>query len=463
MLYLIMAIVDQMLQNNRYLGMALALSLAILSAMAFIALPAYAQEDFPPAIDFTATDHLNQTFSLSDFSGDIIILHITQLENPLCIECEEQMGNQIIELAELAGRNDPDINIVTLNIRKNEYSDPGWELAESWYDVNITWHWVEDFEPFSASAPYQNYWEVNGSFSNPSIILINQDFEVVGVYHVYCIGVGELDAVQTADSLAQDSSDIISGDWGEFRGQTSDGITLAGMFALGIITSISPCSIALLIVMVSYIGSLKEESQTPSQTRKKGFMMGIAFTLGMTLMFFLIGILVSYVGIFIEMSTAFYLLAGIILIMLGINAIRPLGLGELVNRLRGSKSSDGELESKDKIIDKISRRSEITGSFFLGMFFTIGWAPCAISLVFPVVVMMLTQDFTLLTGGIMMAAFGLGHGLIIVPICTATGDVKGRLGNKLVKAGKWIQPGFGIVIVILGIIFALRFFEMNLW
>ena len=441
----------------------LAVSLAIVSAMALMVMPASAQEEFPPASDFTATDHLNQTFSLSDFSGEVIILHITQLENPLCIECEEQMNHQIIELVELAGRNDQNISIVTLNIRKNSYSDPGWELAESWYGINITWHWVEDFEPFSAAAPYQSYWEVNGSFANPSIILIDQEFRVAGVYHVYCIGTGELDGVQTADSLAQDSSDIISGDWGEFRGQTSDGITLAGMFALGIITSISPCSIALLIVMVSYIGSRKEESQTPSQTRKKGLMMGLAFTLGMTLMFFIIGLLVSYVGLFIEMSAAFYLLAGIILIMLGINAIKPIGIGELVNRLRGPQSSDGELESKDRFIDRISRKSDISGSFLLGMFFTIGWAPCAISLVFPVIVMMLTQDYSLLTGGIMMAAFGLGHGLIIIPICTATGDVKGRLGNKLVKAGKWIQPGFGFVIVVLGIIFALRFFGMNLW
>ncbi|MCK5398014.1 MAG: cytochrome c biogenesis protein CcdA [Thermoplasmata archaeon] len=453
---------DKMMLNKTIVLM-LALSMAFVSVSAIAVMTVSAQEELPFAGDFTVTDHLNRTFSLNDLSGDIIILHITQLENPLCIECEEQMNHQIMELASLATSNEQNISIVTLNIRKNEYSDPGWELAESWYDVNITWHWVEEFEPYSASSLYQNYWEMNGSFSNPSIILIDQELRVAGVYHVYCIGVGELDGVQTADSLAKDASDIMYGDWGEFRGHTSDGVTLAGMFALGIITSISPCSIALLIVMISYIGSIDDGSQTPRDTRKKGLKIGIAFTLGMTLMFFLIGLLVSYVGLFIEMSAAFYLIAGIILAILGINAIKPLGLGELASRLGGSKSSDGELQSKDRFIDKISSQSEFLGSFMLGMFFTVGWAPCAISLVFPVIVMMLTQDFTLLTGGIMMAAFGLGHGLIIVPICTATGDVKGRLGNKLVKAGKWVQPGFGIVIVILGVIFALRFFGFNLW
>ncbi len=452
-----------MMPGNKIIGLMLAITLSFISLSAITMMTVSAQDEFPIAEGFTATDHLNRTFSLDDLSGDIIILHITQLENPLCIECEEQIGNQIKELAGLAGRNEQNISIVTLNIRKNQYSDPGWEIAESRYGINITWHWVEEFEPYSASGHYQKYWEIDGSFSNPSIILIDQKLRVAGVYHVYCIGIGELDGIQTADSLSQDAHDIISGEWDGFRGQTSDSVTLAGMFILGLVTSISPCSIALLIVMVSYIGSLEEEGQTPGQTRKKGLMIGIAFTLGMTLMFFLIGLLVSYVGLFIEISAAFYLIAGIILVVLGINAIKPLGLGELVSRLRNSESPEGELESKDRFIDRISRRSEFLGSFMLGMFFTIGWAPCAISLVFPVIVMMLTQDFTLLTGGIMMAAFGLGHGLIIVPICTATGDVKGRLGNKLVKAGKWIQPGFGIVIVVLGLVFALRFFGFDLW
>ena len=77
-------------------------------------------------------------------------------------------------------------------------------MAKDWYDINITWNWVEEHEPYPAAGQYQKYWEVGGSFSNPSIILIDPDMNVVGVYHVYCIGSGELDGVQTAESLMEE-------------------------------------------------------------------------------------------------------------------------------------------------------------------------------------------------------------------------------------------------------------------
>lgn len=421
-----------------------------------------AQESLPPAADFTAVDQFNRSFSLGDYAGDVIILHVTQLESPLCIECEEHMMSQIMELADLSGRNNPNITIITLNIRKNAYSEAGWEMARDWYGLNITWHWVEEFEPYPAAGLYQQYWELDGGFSNPTLILIDPEFRVAGVYNVYRMGSGEVDGVQTANSLEADAVSIISGDWGEFRGQMSEGITLAGMFVLGIITAISPCSIALLVVMISYIGGTADDNN-PLDGRKRGFLMGTAFTLGMTLMFFLIGLLVAYVGIFIEMSAAFYLLAGILLAVLGINAIKPINLAGLYELIPGKrKLPDGEA-SKDRWIDRISKKSGILGAFLFGLLFTIAWAPCAISLVFPVIVLMLTRDFSLLTGGIMLGVFGLGHGIIIIPIAAATADVKARMGNKLVAAGKWIQPGFGIFIILLGIIFAMRFWGWNLW
>ncbi|MBA3044931.1 MAG: cytochrome c biogenesis CcdA family protein [Candidatus Thermoplasmatota archaeon] len=414
-----------------------------------------------PAPNFTATDHLNRTFSLDESAGTVTIIHVTQLESPLCIECEAQMQGQIRELARLSEDNGTEVSIITFNIRKNSYSDEGWQLAKDWYGINATWHWVEEYEPFPSASLYQKYWEVDNSFANPSLIMIDAEQNVVGVYHVYCIGTGELDGVQTAESLSADVAEIQAGEWNEFRGEISPGITLAGMFLLGILTSLSPCSVALLIVMISYIGSGSGNAE-PKVARKRGFGMGMLFTLGMTLTFFLIGLLVAYVGLFIEMSAMFYLIVGIILVILGINAIKPLNLTDNLRRLFRKEQDAGD-EPKNTFMDRISKRSEYLGAFILGLLFTIGWAPCAMSLVFPVLVMMLTQEFTVLTGGIMMAAFGLGHGIIIVPICTATGDVKGRLGNKLVKAGKWVQPGFGIVIILMGLMFAVRFWGWNLW
>ena len=43
-------------------------------------------EDYVSAPDFTTTDENGNEFTLNDYSGEIIIMHITGLETPLCIE-----------------------------------------------------------------------------------------------------------------------------------------------------------------------------------------------------------------------------------------------------------------------------------------------------------------------------------------------------------------------------------------
>ncbi len=450
--------------------------------------------DIKLAPDFTATDHMNRTFSLSDNIGKVTVLHINQLESPLCLECEEQMRGQIEELELLAADNDTDVSIITLNIRKNEYSDDGWQLMYDWYGTNITWNWVEEHEPYTIASQYQKYWEVDSSFANPSLILIDHESNVVGVYHVYCLGTGELDGIQTHGSLAQDVEDILAGDWGdEFRGDISTGVSLGSMLLLGIATSFSPCSILLLLTMISYIGAQKDEedadeggdvdennnedkganNETTGLDWKKGLWMGISFTLGTTLVFLIFGFLISYIGLFIEMSSTFYLVAGSILVILGINAIKPLtGLLDILktNNTGREEASEIETETNDTgikfgagFIERLSKRSANLASFFLGIIFSIGWAPCAISLVFPVMVLMLAQDISILTGGMMMGAFGLGHGLVIIPFTVASSELKGKLGNKYMNAGRWIQPLFGLAIIAIGMIFAIRYFGIEMW
>ena len=62
-----------------------------------------------------------------------------------------------------------------------------------------------------------------------------------------------------------------------------------------------------------------------------------------------------------------------------------------------------------------------------------------------------------------MFTFGLGHGAVIIPFCAATGEIKGVLGNKYVSLSRWIQALFAAAIVVIGVIFAARYFGFSLW
>jgi cytochrome c-type biogenesis protein len=414
------------------------------------------------APDFTATDENGVEFSLHDYAGKVVILHFTGVEDPLCIECLEEMQGQIHELEKLTKSSD-NVSVITINIRKNPSSISGYNMSVNYFGANISWHWVEDLSPYPIATLYQKYWTVDEAFSNPSLVLIDTNQSIVGVYHVYCMGKGPIDGIQTAESLEGDAKAIADGTWKGFDESWEDeGITFAGIFLLGILTSVTPCSLALLIAMISYVGSLQKDSEKKFKKYSlQGVWIGVVFTLGMSLVFFVFGMILSSIGVFLEASTVFYLVAGIILIILGINIFKPFS--ELIKKKSEGKTGSSLVEKGQGIFFKISKKSIYLGAFFLGILFSIGWAPCALSLMMPVFILTLTQKISIIMGGLLLFVFGLGHGVPIIPLCAATSSIRGKLGNKYVTAGQWMQRIFGVIIIAIGVIMAIRFRGIKFW
>jgi len=443
-----------------YLAVAIAVAL-LLSFMAFNYYGQGFEGEIVSAPQFTATDYLNRTFSLNDSAGKVTIIHVTQLESPVCIECERHMREQMRELVEL--ESDANVDIITLNIRKNAYSPDGWTLARDWWDINITWNWIEEEDPYAIAGLYQEYWDVDGNFANPTLIMIDPEQNVVGVYHIYAMNKGEVDGVQTAESLRQDAGEIMEGDWTVFRGETGT-TTYIGVFILGILSSFSPCSLFMLFALVSFvISSEKEENGQGTAHKpdwKSGTWIGITFSLGMILTFAIFGALASYVGVFIESSTTFSLLVGLTLALLGINIIWPIS--DAFNRFRKKDCVVGD-DSAKRLMKRLEGRRPGLIGLLLGILFTVGWTPCALAMVLPVLVMIISGKVTLLAGIALMCVFALGRAVVVTSFCAAIGGMKGQIYSKFIKAGKWIQPIFGAAMIALGIIYALRYWGFNLW
>lgn len=386
------------------------------------------------------------------------LIYITNIESPICRECEEVLSAQTAEIARLASEH-PDVAILSINIRKNPYSGNGSSLALSWWGVNVTWPWVEDFQPYPAAGRYIDYWSSGTGFSNPTIIVLNSDGDVVKVYRVYQIGRGLIDGIQSSEKLYADlrSADERSPGW---LSSSSAGTSALGMFALGIMTSLSPCSVALLAALFSYIISRKRRGTADDY--REGLAIGLAFTIGMAAVFFVIGLFVSQLGIFMRSSRLFDLAAGMLLVMLGVNSITPLGehVGQIFSFRRSEKSY---LERLINISLKIFERSSTLGAFFLGAFFSLGWAPCAISLVFPVIIWLISQDISPLGGGIMLFIFGLGHGVPVIPMAALSRSAAARIADRYISAGGYITRIFGLLVITLGVLFAARYFGYALW
>ena len=213
---------------------------------------------------------------------------------------------------------------------------------------------------------------------------------------------------------------------------------------------------------------------TKGVTPKEGLIIGVSFVTGMALVFFILGLFIANLGVFLNGARFFDLAAGSLLIVLGLNNLFSLteSLSGLKNRLLGPKL---ELETKkgphrrslkERSIERIKAvftQSPALGAFLLGAFFSLGWAPCAVSLVLPVVVWILSQDISTLMGGLLFFVFGIGHGLIFIPLSVGTSSFSGKVTQRFVSIGKWVKIVFGSLVIIMGLVFALRFFGFGLW
>lgn len=448
----------------------------ILSSIIFCnSFPGLSQEA-TSAPDFHAVDVNGKSLYLSDYRGEVVLLHITSIENPLCRECEHALYTQTQELEKLKQKG---AKIITLNVRKSPYSKNGKTLAESWWHINVTWPWIEDFEPYPLTGKYINYSTLEGGFANPTMLLIDKQGQIASVYHVYQLGKGEIDGIQSADALYNKIKTIERGEasGAGFKGSASrQSITYLGMFFLGVVTSLSPCSVALLLAMFSYImTSRRKEDYLKKSTSasKEGFMIGVAFTLGMALVFFVVGLFLSDLGVFIRQAKFFDLAAGLLMVVLGINNLKPVG--EIIEPVR-SRISFRKADSDDAPADKkgflervvcfsmgLFKYSAFIGAFTLGIFFALGWAPCAVSLVFPVLIWLISQNVTPLAGGMMLFVFGVGHGVPVIPIATFSRAVGGEIGEKYISAGKWVTKIFGLAVIVIGLVYAVRYFGFKLW
>jgi cytochrome c-type biogenesis protein len=434
------------------------------------------------APDFQAVDQNGENVSLSDYRGEAVLLHITNIENPLCRECEHALNAQTSQISLLATK-DPGIKIITLNVRKNPYSKDGPTLAKAWWNINVTWPWIEDFEPYPLTGKYIDYSTLEGGFANPTLILIDKEGKVAGLYHVYQLGKGEIDGIQSAENLSRDLSGLERGDASAsgFKGVASTrGVNYLGMFGLGIVTSLSPCSVALLLAMFSYVMTARRKEEylkKSASASKEGFMIGVAFTLGMAMVFFVVGLFLSDIGVFIRQARFFDLAAGMLMVILGINIIKPIG--EIIEPVRSrlslrrnhSDSIPGDYAPEKKgIMERLVhfsmglfQYSAFIGAFTLGVFFALGWAPCAVSLVFPVLIWLISQDVTPLAGGLMLFVFGVGHGVPVIPIATFSRAVGGQIGEKYISAGKYVTKIFGVAVIVIGLIYAVRYLGFKMW
>lgn len=218
-----------------------------------------------------------------------------------------------------------------------------------------------------------------------------------------------------------------------------------GLFVLGLVTFLSPCSIALISVFLTYATGI-------GKSTLKGVAIGVSFTLAMCLVFFVLGYAVtSLVPLELLNYQLFLGFAGILLVFFGLNNLKffrktglSVGVGESVNERINS--------IKLNALTRFSKYNYVLSSFLFGLVISVALGPCSLSIVLPAVLLTMFTAPTAFHGGLLLLMFGLGHALPVIFLSTALVTTRKLVSQKITEKGDLLTKGFGIVFLVIGLI-----------
>lgn len=218
-----------------------------------------------------------------------------------------------------------------------------------------------------------------------------------------------------------------------------------GLFFLGIATFLSPCSIALISVYLTYATGM-------GKSTLKGFIIGSSFALAMCLVFFFLGYAVtSLVPLEVLNYPLFLGAAGVLLILFGIN---NLGFFEKISLKTGVGNSVNERANSLKLnaLTRFSKYNYVVSSFLFGLVISVALGPCSLSIVLPAVLLTMFTAPTPFHGGLLLLMFGLGHALPVIFLSTVLATTRKMISQKISEKGTWLTKGFGAAFLVIGII-----------
>ncbi|MGQ9583080.1 MAG: hypothetical protein ACUVV6_06150 [Thermoplasmatota archaeon] len=394
---------------------------------------------------FLVRDIDGNVVSSAELKGDVIVLHLTVI---YCGGVITDPGKyQIEQLREANERWAEGVAYITVTSENCPTTDL--EAIRSQY--SISWPLVNDWPELKIYGPYADYFSLHG---DPTLVFIDTAGNVVK--HSGRTSAADIGrAIEAARTGSAPPAAVT----------TSFGF--AGMLALGAITSLAPCSIALLATMLAFLISRREGrngrgGRGGRSSTIRGLSIGLYFTLGTGLVFLLLGFLIGYMEVFVSLSPAFFAVAGAVLIVLGLNS--TLSIFERIGALfRRNPGGGAGTPGWARAVRKAWGRSPEAGALLLGVLFSLAWAPCAVSLVLPIIVLMLASKVGLLAGGALLFFFGLGHAVPIIPIAMVTETSRAKLSEKYMKAGKAVTLVFGLAVIVMGALFILRACGIYLW
>lgn len=205
-------------------------------------------------------------------------------------------------------------------------------------------------------------------------------------------------------------------------------LTYLLVFLGGIVTSIGPCSVASIPLIMAYVGG------GTAVSRGRAFGLALSFAVGMALTFMLLGIIAALLGGLMGGWSAWYYLLALVCFLIGLHMFGALQLpipdwfGDLPNRIhmRG-----------------------LPGALALGLAFGIVASQCATPVLAVILTSVMARQDGMAYGAALLFIYALGRGMPVVAAGTFAGALRQLRG--LGAWTPWIQRVSGVVIMGVGL------------
>lgn len=223
-------------------------------------------------------------------------------------------------------------------------------------------------------------------------------------------------------------------------------VSLGLAFLAGLASFLSPCVFALVPAYVGYLGgrSVAYAGGGQETDRWLTFSHGLAFVLGFSFVFVLLGVAASALGgILYDLRIWLTKIGGVVVIIFGLHMTGLLRIPWLNYDLRPKSVPD--------------RNRGYLSSALMGVFFSAGWSPC----VGPVLGAILTfalNGGSIAQGASLLTLYSAG---LAIPFLLASIGV-GWVTQTIQRYGKimhYVEIGMGVVLIIIGVMLFIGTFE----
>jgi cytochrome c-type biogenesis protein len=206
-------------------------------------------------------------------------------------------------------------------------------------------------------------------------------------------------------------------------------------FIAGVASFLSPCVLALVPAYIGYLSGRAAGGESGANNRFITFTHGLAFVLGFSAVFILLGVAASALGgLLFDMRTWLGRIGGFIVIIFGLHMIGVFRIPFL--------------EYDTRLQEMPDPKWGYLSSALMGVFFSAGWSPC-VGPVLGAILTLALNGGSISQGVVLLSAYSAGLGVPFLIAALGIGWVTTIL-RKYAKVMRYVEIVMGVLMVIVG-------------